>query len=410
MKKGTKLVDQINSDGTVTKDVCTSLSNSEIEKVMKKYCPGIEPVKFEGFKTALVSEVNEQKYAIRIKNITYLGNPHPDFKFRIQISNDLKVFKSECDKKNIVPILLGIYTHDDVTIFTDFEVNDYIDKKAHNSSAHVYVNDLLKGFEHGYFQKIDAFNNHVTTFTPDKLNDFLESKVGATETKHELEIASVMNDFMDILEKDWDGRVCIDEMVKNNYNNAYQAEWPGYYLEYAFEKQIKNNNLEGFVTYLQDKTEGGIDLDLYFPTLNAYGDLKAHTVTTGGIQGNDWETIQTLINPPYNKSIYYIVVNHETEKDIDSGSELTRYWNKLKSENKGKEYNPLSYEKRMKKSVKLVSYYILEINQYNKQYLSEYKQGHNSNGKPRKCKIKIDDKAINNFLVYKKEFAVDSMN
>ena len=47
---------------------------------------------------------------------------------------------------------------------------------------------------------------------------------------------------------------------------------------------------------------------------------------------------------------------------------------------------------------------ILEINDYNINYLSLFTQGINSNGKLRDAKIKIDKKAINNFLIYTSTF------
>ena len=58
----------------------------------------------------------------------------------------------------------------------------------------------------------------------------------------------------------------------------------------------------------------------------------------------------------------------------------------------------------MKHSVSLKNYLILEINKYNMKYLDIFKQGKNSDGKPRNPKIMISNKNINNFLVHIVEF------
>ncbi|MFR5586031.1 MAG: hypothetical protein ACLTLQ_21325 [[Clostridium] scindens] len=56
-------------------------------------------------------------------------------------------------------------------------------------------------------------------------------------------------------------------MIADNYRNKYQPEWAGFYLEYRFEKYLKENSLEHLIRYEQNKKKNGIDLDLYFPTL-----------------------------------------------------------------------------------------------------------------------------------------------
>ena len=103
----------------------------------------------------ICGEYKGRKYAIRAKNITYLGHPHPLYKKRIQISDDLQSFYKEALQKGCVPILLGVYTCGDNTVFCDFNIEDYIEKKAHNSSAHVYTNDLANATIDGYFYKED---------------------------------------------------------------------------------------------------------------------------------------------------------------------------------------------------------------------------------------------------------------
>ena len=98
-------------------------------------------------------------------------------------------------------------------------------------------------------------------------------------------------------------------------------------------------------------------------------------------------------------SIYYIVCNHDTEKDKDHGNEVTILWNTLLGKS-----NLLSYAAKMKHSVHLTSYFVLEINRFNKQYLDVFHQGHNSDGSPRAPKITIKKQNISNFLIHQTNF------
>ena len=122
---GTVLVDQILADGTIVQDYDTSLSVTEIYKKISQYFPNIK--KDEKSKI-IIGEYKGQKYAIRCKNITYLGNPHPIYKKRIQISGDLIDFYNTAINLNAKPILLGIYSYQDLTLFTDFRIDTYINK------------------------------------------------------------------------------------------------------------------------------------------------------------------------------------------------------------------------------------------------------------------------------------------
>ena len=71
----------------------------------------------------------------------------------------------------------------------------------------------------------------------------------------------------------------------------------------------------------------------------------------------------------------------------------------------------MSYSEKMKYGVKIKSYYILELNKYNKKYIDEFHQGKNSDGNARNKKIIIKKNNINNFLVHVIEFddEIDSL-
>ncbi len=105
------------------------------------------------------------------------------------------------------------------------------------------------------------------------------------------------------------------------------------------------------------------------------------------------------------QSIYYIVVNHETEKDSDHNYEVTKFWNTVQNKK-----DLMSYSNKMKYEVKIKSYYVLELNKYNKQYIDVFNQGKNSDGSPRNPKISISMKNLNNFLVHIIEFDDEDIN
>ena len=130
---------------------------------------------------------------------------------------------------------------------------------------------------------------------------------------------------------------------------------------------------------------------------NYYGDLKAHSNESSAILGNDKNNVQTAIH--LHNKIWYIVFNHNTEKDSENNFEVTKFWNEQQ-----KKSDLMSYSIKMKNNILFTDFKILEINKYNQQYLSDFNQGKNTNGLPRETKIKIDKKNINNFLIYNSTF------
>ena len=398
MQRGNIKVEQIDSDGNIVKDYDYSLSSKELFEKIKENFFDIK----KDERGVICGSYHRNNYMIRVKNITYLGKPHLHFKKRIQIANDLREFYDYAKKREAIPILLGIYTYNNVTIFCDFEIEDYITKKAHNSSAHIHSNDISKAVQEGYFIKTDFSNNHITVFSIDNVEKYFRFKFGEETQEFKSEIVTVVDTFFDNIKKRWNGIECYQEMIEAEYSNRFQPEWPGFYLEYQLETNIKDNEMERIIQYAQDKTAGGIDLDLYFPTLDCYGDLKTHAENSNGILGNDRETIHKLINDKDKvRSVYYIVLDLKVEKDSEYEYEVTRYWNTMQ----GKE-NLMSYAKKMKHNVELLGYYILEINRNNEKYLRDFNQGVNSNGKPRKPKILIGKKEVENFLIHRKKFCI----
>ena len=379
-------VEQITASGEIINDYGEILTKSEISNILTSHFPNLER------KSNLFYGIYENvKYCIVCKNISYLGVPHPIHKKRIQISSSFKNIYNENKKNGIITILLGIYKYKTNILFCDFNTEKYINNKVNNSSAHVYSIDLLNGLKNGYFRKTDMRGNIITCFDVNNIENFFKTKFFDIPVP-EFSIFSTLDDFFINITKEWFGIDAYTEMIDSNYHNKFQSEWPGTYLEYKLEEYLKVNNKENIISFHQDKKKSGIDLDLMFPSLGLYGDLKAHSVTSSGIQGNDYDTIMSLIDK---QSVYYVVANHYTEKDKEHNYVVTKFWN----EAQGKD-DLMSYANKMKYSVKISSYSILELNKYNKKYICIYKQGKNSNGKPREPKINIKNKDLPNFIIH----------
>lgn len=379
-------VEQIDYDNSVVFDKGEILSNSEIKKILVSK---FDNVSEKG--NYIYGQFQNNKYCLFFKNISYLGTPHPLFKKRIQISLDFKKIYEINKLQNIATLIIGVYKYKDTLLFCDFDAKTYINNKAHNSSAHVYTIDLLNGKRNGIFIKNDIRGNIITVFDEEHIIDYLSYKFNTVESSG-VEVFDTLDEFFASMVKEWHGIECYMEMIQNNFANKFQPEWPGFYLEYKLSKYLDENHKTDIICYSQNKKKGDIDLDLYFPKLGFYGDLKAHSSVSNAIQGNDYETIMELLEM---QSIYYIVCNHDTVKDKDCGYEVTEFWNA--QQNKSDKH---SYGNKMKNKVILKGYQILELNKYNKEYLNIFNQGKNSDGKPRNPKIMISEKNIGNFLVH----------
>lgn len=383
-------VEQITSSYAVVEDYGEILTRTEMVDLFEKHFSNIE------YKNGcMYGQFCNKPYCIYFKNISYLGRPHAFFKKRIQIGDTFKQIYVENRSMGVTTLLMGVYKYKETVLFVDFDVAKYVTRKAHNSSAHVYTIDLKNGLQFGIFQKEDINKNIITVFNTDNVTRYLQSKLGE-RVDLKFDFINFLDAFFTQLPKDWNGTDCYEEMLNARFNNALQPEWPGFYLEYRLQKFIKEQNAAHIVKYFQNKKKDEIDLDLFFPQIGCYGDLKAHSNDSSGIQGNDWDTIMSVIDT---SSIYYVVCNHDTEKDKDHGNEVTILWNTLLGKS-----NPLSYAAKMKHSVHLTSYFVLEINRFNKQYLDVFHQGHNSDGSPRAPKISIKKRNISNFLIHQTDF------
>lgn len=382
--------EQITKSGIVINDKAEILTDKELQSIILKYFDGTQVCDKKIYGT-----YRNKKYCIYYKNISYLGNPWPLHKKRIQIAKSFSELYEENSKKGITTLIIGVYSYKENIILVDFQIK----QRGKNSSAHVYSNDLRHATINGYFKKNDNMGNVIIAFNPTKrkiIEAYLEEKL-YNENLMDLPFISYFDNFFDDIDKNLNGIRCYKEMSNDNYNNARQSEWAGFYIEYKLEQYLNKFDVSTLIQFLHNKSKGQIDLDLYFPQNQCYGDLKTHSNDSKGILGNDLQTIKKLINK---SSIYYIVCNHDTEKDKDYNYEVTIFWNKLCNKD-----NLYSYGEKMKHSIKITDYQILEINKFNGRYLGIFNQGINSNQKSRTPKIQIKERDINNFLIHKRKYA-----
>lgn len=378
-----KKVEQINIKSEVIRDFDKKLKYTDIVSILSKHFKIIEN------KNPYLCELEGKKFTVCIKQITYLGNPHPIFKKRIQIPKKWK--------KALIngALLIGIYRYKKNIIFVFFNTEKYKNNRLNNSSAHVHTIDLQKGIEYGIFEKIDSRGNKIVVIRENKIVEYLNNLFSKNINELPKEI-KLFDNFSSSLSKNWLGTKCYEEMFKSNYRNKAQSEWPGFYLEFKFENYLdQNNKVKDICTFVSNKKGGQLDFDLNFA--NKYlGDLKAHSIDSNYIPGNDKNNFLKALE--IYKKFWYVVFYHKTSKDKDFNNTVVKFWNKLQNKE-----DLLSYSNRMKYSIELTNIKILEINKYNLKHISDMTQGRNSNDGNRAMKIQINKNVVDNFLIFNKE-------
>ena len=375
-------------DGAVVFDYDKTLSPTEKSAYLVK---DFGAIKQDGLYHAVI---NEQAYQLLLYQVTYLGGEHLAFKKRIQIPRKA-IYALQQDRT----LLLGLYRYQTTVIYVFFDTAIYKTRSPNNSSAHVHTIDLQKAQEYGVFSKTDTNGNVITAVAQNYVQTYLQ-QLGQSNKPYNAELR-LFDDFKEGLQKEWRGIACYQEMINANYNHKFQPEWAGFYLEFKFEHFLNADDTRKVICHkVQRKKIGEIDLDLHFHPEQEHqflGDLKAHSANSN-ILGNDAQAIDQALSL-YQK-VWYVVVTHDTQKDSEYDFVTTRFWNRVKP----KKDKPMSYSTRMKFGVSLSHLKILEINAHNRQYLADFKQGLNSNGKARPTKISIPHKSINNFLIYQSTF------
>ena len=337
------------------------------------------------------------------KACTYLGNPHPIFKKRVQLptwfneyTNQMKKDRPDVDIRYIGIYHYGDEFHGENIIFIDFHKDTYLSKKGHNSSAHIYTNDLFQAMTYGVFTKEDQFGNTITAIRKDKIYDYL------TGNRHP---ATNLFDLFRLFNNGFTfGRWLkaldvIKEMYENEWSQWRQTEWAGWFLEYKFNRFTLEEHVTNQMRYVGSslKRDGDLDFDVRFDEADFYGDLKASDITKKETPGNDQQNLLDCIYR-YGK-FWYIIYEHETIKDSEENNyEATRARNKfIKSVDPKYAKDDLSYKTRMKNQVKFVKMSIIELNRVNfRGALTDFHQGRQPDGSPRALKFNINKNILNN--------------
>lgn len=334
--------------------------------------------------------------------ITYLGNPHPAFKKRFQLKPWFKDFyKDYKDKTNTKIHLIGIYHYEELIVFCEFNIEDYINRKLNSSAAHVYANDIYQAVINGSFNKKDRNSNRLNVILSKNLKSYLDGTIDKNKIFEFFEKFNLQFNFEEWIE----AKEAISEMKDAEWYSWKETEWPGWFLEYKIAEFINQEKCRDVAEYIGNiKGKGKLDFDLFFKENDFYGDLKASDIIKSEAPGNDQQNVINAIMK-YGR-LWYIIYEHETIKDIDRDNEMAI----ARMDLIGKPYHEgekISYASRMKHSVKFKKMTIYEINRINiDQALSVFNQGRQPNGEDRKPKFLINKRnmdAMDNCIVYSYE-------
>ena len=398
-----KKVEQVNKSGNIVIDYDQILTTNQIRDLM-----------FELFNPIIKQDEKQfvlyDKIAILACNVTYLGNPHPLYKKRIQLKQYYLDYLAKNAVNNLKTLYVGIYSYNKTRLFVVFEPTTYASKKSNNSAAHVYSINLQYAQRVGRFSKIDHFGNNVQIFNTYEFVRYIKTLAGdqlggADSYDSVIKIINEkLSSFTDYVPSVWYGVDCYKEMINARDPNARQGEWQGWYFEYLFKKYIEQNRITE-ISWHADRRDGGIDLDLKFNRDWTYGDLKADQIEHD-ILGNSFETLDTVIKDN-DGTVYYICCLYRAEKDSEHGYKVTRFWNSLRDEPYTDENDIRNrYGKRMKFAVEPKRFCVIKLDSitYNILKKNPFAQGLNSDGNERKPKLKVSKDMITALSVYSKDF------
>ena len=404
MVKQAKKSEQITPTLSIVYDYDQKLTKiSEFESAFKEALGNIEVIKHNNNRIYKYTHNNHDTYFLT-GAITWLSNPHPLFKKRLQLKKLYRdVYEEYNFKENSDVRIVGIYRYDGMHIFVEFDTEKYMKNKLNSSSAHVYSNDLYQALKNDYFTKIDQKGNKITTIASRNFKKYIDN--GHVPAKHAKPMKSTIFDLFAKFNNgfsfgEWITAVsAIEKMKSKKWYQWKGTEWAGWFLEYELNEFIEQEQCQNTMMYIGNKkTSDLLDFDLYFKNDEFYGDLKASDITKKEAPGNDKDATLEAIN--YNGKLWYVIYKHETKKDIDYNSEMAI----ARMELIGKPYkegSKISYKTRMKHSVNFKKMKILELNRINMhEVLRDFNQGRNSDGNERKAKFRITKKNIDNFTVY----------
>lgn len=363
------------------------------------------------FRKWVLEFVNGEKvYHLLVRTCTYLGNPHPTNKKRVQLPLWFNEYANTTIEHNpkIEVRYIGVYHygdehHGDNVIFIDFKKDTYLLKKGNNSSAHIYTNDLFQAMTYGVFTKEDYLGNTISAIRRDMFYDYLTNKVVEKKSLFDLfrefNCGFTFGQWIKALD-------AIKEMHTNDWHQWRQTEWAGWFLEYRFNKYTIENKVTNQMRYVGSslKHEGDLDFDIRFDEDDFYGDLKASDISKKETPANDQANFIECIYG--HEKFWYVIYEHETIKDsAETDYEATKGRNHyIKSVDASYDKDEMSYHKRMKNAVRFVRMSIVELNRVNfREALIVFNQGRQADGSARNPKFNINKSVLenDNFVVFR---------
>lgn len=397
--------EQIQFDTSITVDQDQPLTPKGIYDALSNWLGHENVSKLRIFdKSVIVYQHNNNNIILLTKCITYLGNPHPIFKKRIQLPEWYQEFCNSIDLNHLDYDVrfIGVYHYNGNIIFVDFVKDTYMQHGLHNSSAHVYTNDLFQAMTYGVFRKEDKFGNTIVAIRNDKLKEYLDNSLKSENTLFDLfrqfNCGYPFGKWLYAFD-------IIKEMHEGEWPQWRQTEWAGWFLEFKFDKFTRNQNIQNQMRYVgsSNKRVGDLDFDIRFEEFDFYGDLKASDITKTETPGNDQESLVECIYR-FNK-FWYVIYEHETKKDSECGYEATVARNRyIKSVDPAYDKDEMSYHSRMKHSVRFLKMTIIELNRVNfRDALKIFNQGRQPDGSARAPKFNIDKKTLenDNYVVFR---------
>ena len=388
---GSIAVDQITPGGLLVSDVDATISAKVRHDLLVRALPGALVETYGG-----VDVVRWGDQILLSKQVTYLGTPHPFFKKRIQIPDKWKAAHGRALSEGLKPRFVGVYHYKDTTIFVDFDPQKYVDRGLNNSSAHVATNDLFQAQTLGQFSREDKNGNRIASIRFDQFQTYI--RTGYEEKSPYL--AALDRFSRELLDgARIEALTAVQAMHDAKWPDAFQNEWPGFYVEFRLSAFIRRRNLQHLMVVQKQKAKEAYDFDLRFlkdGTTDHYGDLKASDVNVKDAPGNDEAKFRECLDE-FDR-FWYVIFEHETWKSRDYGDTATRQWNEWrrnqghKPRKKGP-FDPLSYSSRFKEAVRFDRVRVLEVNPANVSIvLGQFQRGFRQylgKGTPRKSKVMI---------------------
>ena len=164
------ICEQVETKGEITLGEDQKLTPTELALKVMDYLPAAKYISLKSKEYIVYNNI-----LLLIKQITYLGNPHPQNKKRIQIPTDWKNVYELAINERYSPRYIGIYTYNGNTIFVDFNPEIYLQRDGWNSSAHIAVDKIQEATIDGKCEFRDKNGNYIVALRASLFGEYLKT-------------------------------------------------------------------------------------------------------------------------------------------------------------------------------------------------------------------------------------------